>query len=128
MRKLDAKTTFKSSGARVNVSSDCIIGENTTVEDEVSVKKSVLGKECSLKTGVKISCSVILEGVTIERDVNLTGCIICEDVIIGENCTLKQCRVARGVRVAANTDANDGDLTTEKTFDEYGLGGEFLLL
>ena len=44
-----------------------MLGENVTIGEKVSIKKSVLGKNCTVGDGVKITNSVVMDGVSISQ-------------------------------------------------------------
>eukprot|EP00794_Sanderia_malayensis_P007780 gene7780-8626_t len=74
------------------VGSDCIVGEGTSISENVSIKKSAIGKHCNIGSKVKISNSIIMEYVTIENGCNVQGSVICSHAYIKENCVLKDCQ------------------------------------
>ena len=52
---------------QLQVGADSILGENVTIGEKVSIKKSVLGKNCTVGDGVKITNSVVMDGVSISQ-------------------------------------------------------------
>ena len=52
-------------GKKFQISPDSIIGEDTKIEDKVSISRSVIGKNCIIKDNVKIINSIIMKETTI---------------------------------------------------------------
>ena len=72
------------------VGPDSIIGENTTIGERITIKKSMIGKNCVIKDKVKIVNSVIMDGAGVEEYCNISGSVIGSRATISEKCELKE--------------------------------------
>jgi len=85
------------------IGSDCMVGERTTVEEKVSVKRSVIGKHCCVAEKVKVNNSVIMDQVQLNEGCSIQGCVVSTGAVLGEKCELKDCVVGSGQHIAANS-------------------------
>ena len=87
--------------------SDCLLGENVTVEPTCVIKESVIGSNCHISSGARLTRCVLMDGVVIESRVQLTGCLIGRRAKIGRESVLKDCEVQDGNVVPEETDAKN---------------------
>lgn len=78
---------------------DCLIAENVTVEEKVSIKESVVGTGCQINEGAKLSQCLLMEGVVIGKNCKLSKCILGKRCVIGDNSVLTDCEVQENLLV-----------------------------
>ena len=91
---------------------DCLIGDNSVVEEKCSIKRSIIGANVKIGNGCKIINCIIMDQVIVEANCKLEGVIIAYRSTIGEKCTLKDCDVGCSVTVERETNAK-GDCFTD---------------
>ncbi|XP_064625401.1 translation initiation factor eIF2B subunit gamma-like [Lineus longissimus] len=87
--------------SRSQVGSECLIGENVTVAEKATVKKSNIARYSSIGEKVKITNSVVMDHVTIAEGCSIQGSIICDHVHIDEKGEIKDCIVGSGQKISA---------------------------
>lgn len=86
--------------SKSQVGADSMLGENVTIGEKVSIKKSVLGKNCSVGDGVKIINSVVMDGVSISQNCTISNCIVSQSAKIESGCQLSNCIVGDNQTIA----------------------------
>lgn len=124
--KKDTTPVFATAGERTSVSSDCVVGENVTAGDRVSLKKSVVGPDCTLGTGVKLNGCVLMQGVSVADGANLSACVVGKGAVIGPNAVLKECRIAPEFEVDEDTEASDRDFVPVEATAVFDLSDDIV--
>lgn len=78
---------------------DCLIAENTTVEEKTSIKECVVGANCTINEGAKLAQCLIMDGVTIGKACKLTRCVLGKRCVIGDGSILTDCEVQENLIV-----------------------------
>lgn len=99
---------------------DCLIGDNVTVEERSVIKESVIGANCCVRAGARLNRCVLMDGVTIEGRCQLQGCIIGRRSRIGAASVLKDCEVQDGNVIAPETDAKNEKFMVFEGLDDEG--------
>ncbi|XP_041475354.1 translation initiation factor eIF-2B subunit gamma-like isoform X2 [Lytechinus variegatus] len=104
----------KSSG----IGKDCMVGERSSIGDQVSVKRSIIGRHCTIGDKVKINNSVIMDHVTIKEGCVIQGSILCPNAHILQNVDLKDSIVGTSQNVVEGASYNgevigEGDMMME---------------
>lgn len=68
---------------------DSIIGENTTLGDKCTARRSSIGNSCKIGDKVKLVDCVIMDNVEVDSNTSLSECIIASNAKIGSRCDLK---------------------------------------
>jgi translation initiation factor eIF-2B subunit gamma len=84
---------------------DCLVGENTTVEEKSVIKESVVGSNCRIGSGSRLTKCLVMDDVTVGERCTLTGCIIGRKTKIGKDVDLRDCEVQDGNVVPDGTEA-----------------------
>ncbi|CAI5755937.1 unnamed protein product [Candida verbasci] len=93
-----------------HISSDSIIGNNTTFGEKTNVKKSVIGDNCIIGKKVKINGCLIFNNVVIKDDIQLENCIIGSNVIVNNKSKLVNCNVENENEVIEGTQSKGDTL------------------
>lgn len=108
-----------SQNGKSQIGPDCLVGESTSINDKVTIKRSVIGKHCSIGSRVKITNSIIMNHVTIKDGCIVQNSIVCDNAYIKENCQIITCRVSVGHTVPENSELKDETIVHEEMdFDE----------
>jgi translation initiation factor eIF-2B subunit gamma len=108
--------------------SDCLVGQNTTVESKCVIKESVIGANVKICSGARLQRCLIMDGAVVNSSCTLTGCIVGRRAVIGKDSVLKDSEVGDGYLVEEETDAkNEKFMIFEGLEDdeEMGSAGEF---
>lgn len=84
---------------------DCLVGENTTVEEKCVLREAVVGANCRIASGARLTRCLVMDGVVVGERCILTGCVIGRRSKIGEQSELKDCEVQDGNVVPNQTEA-----------------------
>ncbi|KAJ5167498.1 uncharacterized protein N7482_006279 [Penicillium canariense] len=104
--------------------SDCLIGQNTTVESKCVIKESVIGANVKICSGARLQRCLIMDGATVNSSCTLTGCIIGRRAVIGKDSVLKDSEVGDGYLVEDETDAkNEKFMIFEGLEDDEDMDG-----
>ncbi len=79
-----------------------VIGDNTQVLGDVSIKDSVIGRNCTIEAGVRLNRCVIWDNAYIKKGSKITDSVICTNVRVGQGAVLEE-----GVIVADDTSIGD---------------------
>ena len=79
-----------------------IIGDNTQVLGDVSIKDSVIGRNCTIERGVKLNRCIIWDNSYVKKGTKITDSVICSNVRVGQGAVLEE-----GVIVADDTSIGD---------------------
>ncbi|KAK3767217.1 hypothetical protein RRG08_018087 [Elysia crispata] len=93
------------------VGADSMLGENVTIGEKVSIKKSVLGKNCTVGDGVKITNSVVMDGVSISQNCTISNCIVSQSAKIETGCQLSNCIIGDNQTIATMSTHNNDVLS-----------------
>ncbi|KAE9576896.1 hypothetical protein CGMCC3_g7293 [Colletotrichum fructicola] len=96
---------------------DCLIAENVTVEEKVSIKESVIGAGCQLNEGAKLLQCLLMEGAQVGKNCKLTRCILGKRCVIGDGTTLTDVEVQENLIVEAKTEDKDNKLMSSDGLD-----------
>ncbi|CAE1261914.1 EIF2B3 [Acanthosepion pharaonis] len=66
-----------------------LLGDNSSVGQNVIIAESVIGPQCQIKDDVKIKNSIILDHTIIHKGSKIENCIICDNAFICSMCDLK---------------------------------------
>ncbi|TFL06206.1 UDP-3-O-glucosamine N-acyltransferase [Pterulicium gracile] len=86
---------------RIQVSTDSIIGDSTTLDERTTIKKTVIGKHCKIGKMVKLTGCVILDHCVIEDGCKLDNCLLGQSTKVGAKTELSKCVSQPGYEVAA---------------------------
>ncbi|XP_054764253.2 translation initiation factor eIF2B subunit gamma-like [Lytechinus pictus] len=111
----------KSSGdlkSHSSIGKDCMVGERSSIGDQVSIKRSIIGRHCTIGDKVKINNSVIMDHVTIKEGCVIQGSILCPNAHILQNVDLKDSIVGTSQNVVEGASYNgevigEGDMMME---------------
>jgi len=81
---------------------DSLVGENVSLLDKSSVKKSIVGRGCTIGKASKVLNSVLMERVSIGEHAKIENCILTHGVVIGDRVELKDCEVESGTVIEAD--------------------------
>jgi translation initiation factor eIF-2B subunit gamma len=105
---------------------DCLLAENVTVEEKVSIKESVIGANCTIREGAKLMKCVLMDSVTVGKGSRLTGCVLGKRSVIGEKCDLTECEIQENLVVENGTEdknnklmSSEGMEATEEELQEF---------
>ena len=79
-----------------------VIGDNSQVLGDVSIKDTVIGRNCTIERGVKLNRCVIWDNSYVKKGAKITDSVICSNVRIGQSAVLEE-----GVIVADDTSVGD---------------------
>lgn len=79
-----------------------VIGDNTQVLGDVSIKDSVIGRNCTIERGVKLHRCIIWDNTFVKKGTKITDSVVCSNVRIGQGAILEE-----GVIVADDTSIGD---------------------
>ncbi|KAJ5359671.1 uncharacterized protein N7496_012084 [Penicillium cataractarum] len=108
--------------------SDCLVGQNTTVESKCVIKESVIGANVKICSGARLQRCLIMDGAVVNSSCTLTGCIVGRRAVIGKDSVLKDSEVGDGYLVEEETDAkNEKFMIFEGLEDDEDMGssGDF---
>lgn len=91
-------------GSKATVGPACIVGDQSSLGDKCSVKRSVIGSGCRLGAGCKVINSVLLDGVTLGDGAHVQNTVLCAGATVQDGAALKDCHVGPGFVVAAQAD------------------------
>lgn len=80
-------------GGSSAIGADSIVGNNSSILEKTSIKRSVLGDNCKVGKRCRIVGCVILDGVEIDDEVHLENVIIGRSAKIGRKSKLTNCYV-----------------------------------
>lgn len=86
----------------VGLEGTIVIGDNSQVLGDVSIKDSVIGRNCTIERGVKLNRCVIWDNTYIKKGAKITDSVICSNVRVGQSALLEE-----GVIVADDTSIGD---------------------
>ncbi|KAJ5948341.1 hypothetical protein N7466_001356 [Penicillium verhagenii] len=102
--------------------SDCLLGENVTVEEKCVIKESVIGANCHISTGARLTRCLLMDGAVVGPRAVLSGCVIGKRAKIGREAQLKDCEVQDGNVVEDEADAkNEKFMVFEGLDEEEGM-------
>lgn len=70
-------------GKNVKISGPCVIGSNNIIQDDVSIKRSVIWDNNFIETSTQIRGAILCNKVTVKH-----GASIFENAVIGDNCVI----------------------------------------
>ncbi|XP_058128246.1 translation initiation factor eIF-2B subunit epsilon-like [Anopheles ziemanni] len=76
---------------------DLVVAENSTIEEDTSIRQSVVGRGCKIGRKCRIRNSFLFDGAT-----------------VGDNCVLDHCVIASGASVGAGCHISDGAVLGER--------------
>ncbi|WFD45316.1 Translation initiation factor eIF-2B subunit gamma [Malassezia psittaci] len=106
---------------KAQLSTDCIVGTATQIEERATIKHSIIGRQCRIGKNVRIMRSVLMDHVIVGDNAKLENCIVGFEASIGDRAQLKETDVgpyyvvSRGVEskneklVAYDDDDDDDD-------------------
>ncbi|GFR91184.1 translation initiation factor eIF-2B subunit gamma [Elysia marginata] len=97
--------------SKSQVGADSMLGENVTIGEKVSIKKSVVGKNCTIGDGVKITNSVVMDGVSISQSCTISNCIVSQSAKIETGCQLSNCIIGDNQTIATMSIHNNDVLS-----------------
>lgn len=100
----------KEKGA-ATVGVDSVVGDNTTLGERTSVKKTVVGKDCTIGSRCRLTGCVLLNGITLEDDVVLENCIIGSGARVNSKARLTNCNIEGGYTVSKGSQIKGETLT-----------------
>jgi len=79
-----------------------VIGDNSQVLGDVSIKNSVIGRNCTIENGARLDRCIIWDNSYIKKGARITDSVICSNVRVGQGAVLEE-----GVIVADETSIGD---------------------
>jgi len=86
---------------KAQISSDCMIGDSTQVDERTIIKKSIIGSHCIIGKMTRIVGCILLDHCVIEEGSKLDGCILGKNTKVGAKAELVRCVTQAGYEVAA---------------------------
>ena len=86
------------------VGSDTWVGENSSIAEGCSIKKSIIGPLTLLGKNVKVSNSIIMEKVVIEDNCQILNSVLCGNSRVESDSILRDCIVAKSGLVQKESD------------------------
>ncbi|KAJ5819063.1 hypothetical protein N7474_004654 [Penicillium riverlandense] len=107
--------------------SDCLVGENTTIEERCVIKESVIGANCKISMGARLQRCVLMDGAVVGPRAQLTGCVLGKRSNVGRECVLKDSEVQHGNSIPDETEAKNEKFMIFEGMDEDGMdvSGDF---
>ncbi|EPQ57409.1 UDP-3-O-glucosamine N-acyltransferase [Gloeophyllum trabeum ATCC 11539] len=104
---------------KAQISSDCIVGESTRVDERTTIKRSVIGKHCTIGKMARIVGCVLLDHCVVEDGAKLDNCIMGKNTKVGSKASLSWCVTQGGFEVETG-----GAYKNEKLeISEWAAGG-----
>ena len=79
-----------------------VIGDNTQILGDVSIKDSVIGRNCTIEAGVKLNRCVLWDNSYVKKGARVSDSVVCSNVRVGQGAVLEE-----GVIVADETSIGD---------------------
>ncbi|KAJ5826625.1 hypothetical protein N7447_003388 [Penicillium robsamsonii] len=86
---------------------DCLVDNNSTVEEKCVIKETIIGANCHIASGARLTRCLIMDGAVVGERCQLTGTIVGRRSKIGRETVLKDCEVQDGNVVPDETDAKN---------------------
>jgi mannose-1-phosphate guanylyltransferase/phosphomannomutase len=67
-----------------------VIGDNSQIIGEASIRDCVIGRNCTIEEGVTLSSCVIWDNVYIKKGGQLAGSVLCERVSVGQGVVMEE--------------------------------------
>lgn len=91
--------------ARTTIGQDVLIGANTTIDQHVTIKSSVIGPNCVIGAGARLTKCVLMDEVEVGEKAVLTGVVAGVRARVGRECKLGEgCEVQPGFVVEEGTE------------------------
>jgi translation initiation factor eIF-2B subunit gamma len=91
-------------GVKTTVGSGCMCGEESSLGDKCSIKRSIVGRRCEIMSNVKVINSLLLDGVKVGDNCHIQNSIISEGCVLQPGAQIKDCQLGPGYVVPANAD------------------------
>lgn len=98
------------------VSADSMVGASSQLDEQCSIKRSVMGAHCVIGRRVKIINSVIMDHVTIGDGVTIESSVIGNLAKVGDNVLLKDCEVGPKASVPRGSSRKGNTITSSSSF------------
>jgi len=101
-------------GTKTTVSAGSMVGQDSTLGDKSTVKRSVIGRNCKIGSNVKILNSVLMDNIKVADGCYIQNCVVASGCQLLEQCSLRDCHVAANVVVEEDADEKGEVLCKEK--------------
>lgn len=108
------------------ISADSLVGNQTTIGDKSTVKRTVVGNNCVIGPKCRLVGCVIMDNAVVNGDVHLENCIIGKGAVIRPKCRLTSCHVEGAYEVRPSTQAKNEVLQSLSLNDDEFSEGEML--
>lgn len=101
-------------GAKTTISAGCMVGQDSTLGDKSTVKRSVIGRNCKIGSNVKILNSVLMDNVKVADGGYIQNCVVASGCQMLKQSSLRDCHVAANVVVEEDADEKGEVLCKDK--------------
>jgi len=91
-------------GTKTTISAGSMVGQDSTLGDKSTVKRSVIGRNCKIGSNVKILNSVLMDNIKVADGCYIQNCVVASGCQLLEQCSLRDCHVAANVVVEEDAD------------------------
>lgn len=103
---------------RAQLSSDCLVGSYTRIDERATLKHAIVGRHCTIGKGVRILRSVLMDGVRVGDNAKIENCIIGLHADIGERAQLRETDVGPNYVMAPSAESKNEKLVADNASDD----------